>query len=116
MQEEVKCSRRTRNYLKQAGLIVSQKNCVLFNRGDTCVGVLSLLLYSAMTDFPRVSLKIRVIEVLSFVIALCLLWTATKQKWPAMALNFRINFILFAVFIPIILAVVFISERARHPH
>ncbi len=109
MQDEVRCSRRTKNYLTQAGLPVNQTNCSQFNRGDNFVYLFSLLLYSAMVDWPRACLEIRLIEVFSFAVILCLLWALARQRWPAMALNLKVNLIMFAVFLPLVIVVVFIT-------
>lgn len=110
MQEEIRCNRRVKNYLTQASLPVNQSNCSQFNWGDNFYYAYSLLLISATIDWPKTHLEIRLIELLFFFVVPSLLLMITRQKWPALALNLKINLLMSVIFLPIILGVVALTE------
>ena len=111
MQNEVRASRRVRNYLVQAGLPVTSRNCSHFKWGEIFFYVNLILLFPALTGWSKTSLVIQMAELLTFFLIPILLWGMTREEWPAFALNLRVNLLLFAMYLPIIAVIIALRTK-----
>ena len=117
MQGEVKASRKTKNFLIQAGLPVTQRNCSQYDLGQVLFTV-SIFLWLPLSfgwpGKPRTSLSIYFLELLSIFVLPGLLWLTMRRKSPAFALCMKNNLILLAMGMPLLGLSRVLNKMMRH--